>query len=132
MTGSWKTAASAGSCAASTALTWRSAARLSMCGVMAGLLTRAPCAGRHPAVVFCNGLDSCKELLYWTRLPQALARRGISTLCVDQPGTGEALRLSDMPATPYSERWASKMTSSALFLDVGCLSKQTHQKVGLV
>jgi hypothetical protein len=41
-------------------------------------------------------------------LPQALARRGISTLCVDQPGTGEALRLQGLPATPYSERWASK------------------------
>jgi dipeptidyl aminopeptidase/acylaminoacyl peptidase len=59
-------------------------------------------------VLFCNGLDSCKELLYWTGLPQALARRGISTLCVDQPGTGEALRLQNLPATPHSEQWASK------------------------
>jgi hypothetical protein len=24
-------------------------------------------------VVYCNGLDSCKELLYWSRLPEALA-----------------------------------------------------------
>ena len=78
-------------------------------GAMAGLLTRAPGPGRHPVVLFCNGLDSCKELLYWTKLPQALARRGISTLCVDQPGTGEALRLANMPATPYSEHWASKV-----------------------
>ena len=34
-------------------------------------------------------------------------KRGISTLCVDQPGTGEAMRLHGLPATPYSERWAS-------------------------
>jgi dienelactone hydrolase len=33
--------------------------------------------------------------------------RGISTLCVDQPGTGEALRLHQIPATHASERWAS-------------------------
>jgi dienelactone hydrolase len=77
-------------------------------GTMPALFTRAPGAGRKPVVVFCNGLDSCKELLYWTRLPQELARRGISTLCVDQPGSGEALRLQDLPVDPHSESWASK------------------------
>ena len=34
---------------------------------------------------------------------EALAKRGIHTLCVDQPGTGEALRLQGLNATPYSE-----------------------------
>ena len=77
-------------------------------GVMPALYTRAEGPGPHPVVVYCNGLDSCKELLYWSKLPQALARRGISTLCVDQPGTGETLRLQGLPATPYSESWASK------------------------
>ncbi len=77
-------------------------------GTMAALFTRAPGSGPHPVVVYCNGLDSCKEMLYWSRLPEALARRGISTLCVDQPGTGEALRLQQLPATPHSESWASK------------------------
>ena len=77
-------------------------------GTMPALYTRAAGDGQQPVVIYCNGLDSCKELLYWSRLPEALARRGISTLCVDQPGTGEALRLQDLPATPYSERWASK------------------------
>ncbi len=75
---------------------------------MPALWTRAPGSGAKPAVVYCNGLDSCKELLFWSWLPDALARRGISTLCVDQPGTGEALRLQNLPATPYSENWASK------------------------
>jgi dienelactone hydrolase len=77
-------------------------------GTMPALFTHAPGNGPSPVVVFCNGLDSNKELLYWTQLPKALARRGISTLCVDQPGTGETLRLQNIPATFDSERWASK------------------------
>jgi dienelactone hydrolase len=77
-------------------------------GTMPALYTRAPGEGRKPVVVYCNGLDSCKELLYWSRLPEALARRGISTLCVDQPGSGEALRLQNLPVDPHSETWASK------------------------
>lgn len=77
-------------------------------GTMPALFTRAAGEGRKPAVVYCNGLDSTKELLYWSRLPEALARRGISTLCVDQPGTGEALRLQGLTVDPHSESWASR------------------------
>jgi dienelactone hydrolase len=76
-------------------------------GTMPALYTRAPGSGRRPVVVYCNGLDSCKELLYWSRLPEALARRGVSTLCVDQPGSGEALRLQGLTVDPHSESWAS-------------------------
>ena len=75
---------------------------------LSGLLTVAPGEGPRPVVVYCNGLDSTKELLWFSWLPQALAKRGISTLCVDQPGTGEALRLQNLPATHESERWASR------------------------
>ncbi|MDB5420211.1 MAG: hypothetical protein JWR59_158 [Brevundimonas sp.] len=71
------------------------------------LYIRAPGDGPKPVVIYCNGLDSSKELLYWSRLHQALARRGISALLVDQPGTGEALRLNNLPATPHSETWAT-------------------------
>lgn len=78
------------------------------CGTMPAIYTRAPGPGPHPVVVYCNGLDSCKELLFWSRLPEALARRGVSTLCVDQPGSGEALRLQDLPVDPHSENWASR------------------------
>jgi dienelactone hydrolase len=77
-------------------------------GTMPALWTRAPGAGPRPAVVYCNGLDSSKELLFWSRLPEALARRGISTLCADQPGSGEALRLQGLPVDPHSESWASR------------------------
>ncbi len=77
-------------------------------GTMPALYTRAPGNGPHPVVVYCNGLDSCKELLWWSGLPEALARRGISTLSVDQPGSGEALRLQNLPVDPHSEHWASR------------------------
>jgi len=72
------------------------------------LLTRPADTGTpFPCVLYVNGLDSCKELLYWSGLPQALARRGIATLCVDQPGTGEALRTNGLVATAHSEQWAT-------------------------
>ncbi len=78
-------------------------------GVIAGVFVKAAGQGTAPVVVYVNGLDSCKELLYWSGLPGALLRRGVSTLCIDQPGSGEALRLHNLPATHESERWASKV-----------------------
>ncbi|SFK40130.1 S9 family peptidase [Caulobacter sp. UNC279MFTsu5.1] len=77
--------------------------------IIPGVLTRAPGEGPSPIVIYVNGLDSCKELLYFSGLPQALEKRGVSTLCIDQPGSGEALRLHGLPATHESERWASKV-----------------------
>jgi len=76
--------------------------------VIPALFTRAEGVdGPSPCVVYTNGLDSCKELLFWSWLPNALARRGISTLCIDQPGSGEALRLHNLHATPFTEEWAT-------------------------
>jgi dienelactone hydrolase len=76
---------------------------------LAGLFTQAEgVEGEAPCVVYCNGLDSCKELLFFSGLPSALAKRGISSLSIDQPGTGETLRKQNIPATPFAERWASK------------------------
>lgn len=74
---------------------------------LAGLLTLPASDGPVPLVIYCNGLDSTKELLYFSGLPEALARRKVACLCVDQPGTGEALRLQNLPATHEAERWAS-------------------------
>lgn len=74
---------------------------------LSAYLTLADGDGPRPIVVFCNGLDSFKEMLWLGGFPYALAKRGISSLCVDQPGTGEALRLHSLPATYASEQWAS-------------------------
>lgn len=79
-------------------------------GVIAGWLTCAVSKGqRAPIMVYVNGFDSTKELLVMSRLGRELARRGVSTLHIDQPGTGEALRLHNLVATYDSERWASKV-----------------------
>lgn len=76
--------------------------------VLPALYTRAEGVnGPAPTVVYLNGLDSCKELLYWSWLPQALAKRGISTLCLDQPGTGESLRKQGLSAHCESEEWGT-------------------------
>ena len=81
---------------------------------LSGLLTLAEGEGPRPLVIFCNGLDSCKEMLWLGGFPYALAKRGISCLCVDQPGTGEALRLEGLPATYASEEWASSWVDWAV------------------
>jgi pimeloyl-ACP methyl ester carboxylesterase len=59
--------------------------------------------GRRPTMVFVNGLDSSKEMLVWCRLGDELARRGVATLHVDQPGSGAALRRHGLTATPGCE-----------------------------
>jgi hypothetical protein len=48
--------------------------------------------GPAPCMVHYNGLDSTKEMVHGSGIADELARRGISTLIVDHPGTGEALR----------------------------------------
>jgi dienelactone hydrolase len=62
---------------------------------------------KAPVVILVNGLDSTKEMIYGAPLGKDLARRGISTLMVDHPGTGEALRLHGLTAVVEAERWAA-------------------------
>jgi alpha-beta hydrolase superfamily lysophospholipase len=61
---------------------------------------------RSPVMVFCNGLDSFKEMAYRAGIARELARRGVATLIVDQPGTGGALRERGLTGVHDSERWA--------------------------
>ncbi|MGI4855588.1 MAG: alpha/beta hydrolase family protein [Janthinobacterium lividum] len=77
---------------------------------LAALFVRAEgVRGRAPIVVVMNGLDSTKEMLYRSCLANYLSRRGLSALFVDQPGTGEALRLQGWHAVPNTEVWAAKI-----------------------
>ncbi|WP_348753174.1 alpha/beta hydrolase, partial [uncultured Aquincola sp.] len=64
---------------------------------------------RAPLLVQVNGLDSTKEMKYLVGLPAWLAQRGVSSLVVDQPGTGEALRLQGLTARYDTEHWASRI-----------------------
>ena len=77
---------------------------------LSGLFVRAEGVdGPAPLLVQVNGLDSTKEMKYRVGLPAWLARRGVSSLIIDQPGTGEALRLHGMTARFDSEHWASRV-----------------------
>ena len=64
---------------------------------------------RAPLLLQVNGLDSTKEMKYFVGLPQWLAERGVSSLLIDQPGTGDALRLRGLTARFDSEHWASRV-----------------------
>jgi dienelactone hydrolase len=66
-------------------------------------------SGRKPILVQVNGLDSTKEMKFLVGLPGWLAQRGVASLVVDQPGTGEALRLHGLTARFDSEFWASRI-----------------------
>jgi dienelactone hydrolase len=70
--------------------------------------SQAPAAddGPAPVVVLVNGLDSAKEHMYSSGHWAELAARGISCLMLDQPGTGEALRLQGLTARIDTEAWA--------------------------
>ncbi|HLL69478.1 MAG TPA: alpha/beta fold hydrolase [Micromonosporaceae bacterium] len=60
-----------------------------------------------PCIVMWNGLDSTKEHMYLSGFPAELAARGISTLMVDCPGSGEALRFLGLTARVETEDWAA-------------------------
>jgi fermentation-respiration switch protein FrsA (DUF1100 family) len=61
----------------------------------------------RPALVSVNGLDSMKEQVNMAGHGLANLERGINTLFVDQPGTGEAIRKRGLPAVYDAERWGS-------------------------
>jgi pimeloyl-ACP methyl ester carboxylesterase len=70
--------------------------------------SQAPAAddGPVPVIILVNGLDSTKEHMYSSNHWEELAARGISCLMLDQPGTGEALRLQGLTARIDTEVWA--------------------------
>ncbi|KHL76304.1 hydrolase [Pseudomonas putida] len=77
---------------------------------LAGLFIPAEnVSGPAPVLVQVNGLDSTKEMKYRVGLPAWLAKRGVASLIIDQPGTGEALRLQGLTARYDSEHWASRV-----------------------
>lgn len=77
----------------------------------------SPDGSPTPVVIQWNGFDSTKEMMYYSGFPQMLARRGISTLMVDTPGSGEALRLRGLTARHDTEAWASAIIDFAEGLD---------------
>ena len=70
-----------------------------------------------PAMILCNGLDCTKEHMYTSGFAQEFAARGISTLMVDCPGSGEALRLQGLTAQVDTEEWAAACVDYLLTRD---------------
>jgi dienelactone hydrolase len=66
-----------------------------------------PAGTKPPVIILWNGLDSTKEMMYYSGFPQMLARRGIATLMVDTPGSGEALRMRGLTSRYDTEVWAA-------------------------
>ncbi len=59
--------------------------------------------GPAPCMVHFDGLDVTKEIIYMLGMPDALRRRGVATLVVDNPGVGESLRDRKLPNGPDAE-----------------------------
>lgn len=66
-----------------------------------------PAGTKPPVMIVWNGLDSTKEMMYYSGYPQMLARRGIASLMVDTPGSGEALRMRGLTSRYDTEVWAA-------------------------
>lgn len=63
--------------------------------------------GPRPCMIGFDGFDVTKEWTHLVGLSGELRRRGLSTLIVDHPGVGEALRLRGMPTLVETERPAA-------------------------
>lgn len=70
------------------------------------LFHRAPGAGPKPAMIHFDGFDVTKEWMSLSGIAHEFALRGVSTLMVDHPGVGAALRLQGLTTSPETERWA--------------------------
>jgi dipeptidyl aminopeptidase/acylaminoacyl peptidase len=71
-------------------------------GTLPGYLIPSAKRGKSPVVIFYNGFDVTKEILY-AIIRDEFANRGIACLAIDTPGTGEPLRLRNVASRPDYE-----------------------------
>ncbi len=71
-------------------------------GILPGYLIPSGTNGPAPVVIFYNGFDVTKELLYGF-IGDQFSHRGIACLIIDTPGTGEPLRLRNVASRPDYE-----------------------------
>jgi alpha-beta hydrolase superfamily lysophospholipase len=71
-------------------------------GVLPGHLIPAHTDTPAPVVIFYNGFDVTKKILYGI-IGEEFADRGIACLVIDTPGTGEPLRLRGVASRPDYE-----------------------------
>ena len=95
-------------------------------GHYTGIFVHDGSATPRPTLVSVNGLDSMKEQVNMAGHGQANLERGMNTLFVDQPGTGEAIRTLGLPAVFDAERWGSPAFDYLLTRD-----DVVHGKIGI-
>jgi dienelactone hydrolase len=83
-------------------------------------------AGPAPCAIVFNGFDVTKEILYLMGVPE-LARRGVSVLLVDQPGSGGALRLHGLPT-----RYDMEVPASACIDWLESRADVDSERIGIV
>jgi alpha-beta hydrolase superfamily lysophospholipase len=71
-------------------------------GILPGWFIAAPTERPAPTVIFYNGFDVTKEILYGI-IRDEFGLRGMHCLAIDTPGTGEPLRLRDVASRPDYE-----------------------------
>ncbi|WP_433831717.1 alpha/beta hydrolase family protein [Actinoplanes sp. CA-015351] len=74
-------------------------------------------AANAPTIILWNGLDSTKEHMYASGFAHEMAARGINTLMVDCPGSGEALRFLGLTSRVETEDWAKACVDYLLTRD---------------
>lgn len=80
----------------------------------------------RPTLVSVNGLDSMKEQVCMAGHGLSNLERGMNTLFVDQPGTGEAIRNRNLPAVFDGERWGTPALEYLLTRD-----DVIHDRIGI-
>ncbi|MCJ2183613.1 alpha/beta hydrolase [Novosphingobium sp. 1949] len=80
----------------------------------------------RPTLVSVNGLDSMKEQVFMAGHAQSNLERGMNTLFVDQPGTGEAIRKRNLPAVYNGEIWGTPALEYLLTRD-----DVIHDQIGI-
>jgi pimeloyl-ACP methyl ester carboxylesterase len=71
-------------------------------GILPGYPIPSDTDGPAPVVIFYNGFDVTKEILYGI-IGDQFSRRSIACLVIDTPGTGEPLRLRGVASRPDYE-----------------------------
>jgi len=71
------------------------------------LFYRAPGEGQRPAMIHFDGFDVTKEWMHLCGIAREFSARGVSTLMVDHPGIGAAIRLQGLAMDQKPERWAT-------------------------
>ncbi|MDF1749965.1 MAG: alpha/beta hydrolase [Alphaproteobacteria bacterium] len=82
--------------------------------------------GQHPCMTGFDGFDVTKEWTYLSGLADAFRVRGVSTLLVDHPGVGLALRDRGLSAVVETERPASAC------IDYLSGREDTNEEIGIV